>query len=291
MRRAAFFTMALCGTALGQGLLDCIEPDVLRALLLQSQGERPPVITAAVPAELSALRMPREFTWIGSAERITGRVDASTNAAQVTAAWRSNLAPDAARAAASAALTASGWEVRPMPGAGLTVFNSVVTPVSQPACRGGSPVNFAATAMEGVTYLTITLQRGNDGNALCNQLVRPGLATGSELAEYMPRLAAPVDPDTGTVARMQGGGGGFSGLTQHARAEFNLRDSAASVARHFARQMTEQGWSSDASWSGTSTAGSTWSKRAGGGLILGALSVTAVDERRITATLRVSRLQ
>src|SRR5688572_3004173 len=114
MRRAAFLMIAtLSGVAaFGQGLLDCIDPDLMRTLLFQGQGERPPVITGAVPAEIGAARMPGQFSWIGSAERSLGPVDATTNASSVTAAWRSSLGLDATRAATATALTGSGWEVR-----------------------------------------------------------------------------------------------------------------------------------------------------------------------------------
>src|SRR5690606_22393000 len=115
----------------------------------QGQGQGPPVITGEVPQELVALKMPGAFTWIGSAERIVGRVNATTSLSQVSAAWRSSLEPEAARAAAAAALTASGWEVQPPQG--MRVFTSASMPVTQAACRDGRPVNLRANAMDGVT--------------------------------------------------------------------------------------------------------------------------------------------
>ncbi|HUG72599.1 MAG TPA: hypothetical protein VMK82_04165, partial [Steroidobacteraceae bacterium] len=260
MRRVACFTMATLATvaAFGQGLLDCLEPDVLRALLLENQGQRAPVITGAVPPEIAALRMPGAYTWIGSAERITGRVDATTNASHVTAAWRSSLAPEAARAGVAAALAASGWEVRPQMGAAMSVFR---TPMAQTACREGKPVNVNASAMDGVTYVLLTLQRGNNTNTTCNQPARTLPTTGTGLEPHLPRLEMPVDPATGVAARMQSSGASSGGGAINARAEFVVRDSAGSIARHFASQMAQQGWTSDASWSGAATAGSSWSKR------------------------------
>lgn len=293
MRRIALFTLAaLCGiTAFGQGLLDCVEPDVLRALLPQGQGQAPPVITGEVPQELVALKMPGAFTWIGSAERIVGRVNATTNLSQVSAAWRSSLAPEAARAAAAAALTSSGWAVQPPQG--MRVFTSASIPVTQTACRDGRPVNLRASAMEGVTYVLVTLQRGSPGaNPACNQPLT-AFSTGTGLDPYLPLLEMPVDPTTGAAATLRGGsyGGGPAGGTVHARAEFVTGDAAGNVARHFAQQMAEQGWSSDADWSGASSAGSSWSKRPEAGtLVQGTLMVTALNERQFVAVLRVSRL-
>jgi hypothetical protein len=290
MRRVACFTMATLATvaAFGQGLLDCLEPDVLRALLLENQGQRAPVITGAVPPEISALRMPGTYTWIGSAERITGRVDATTNASQVTSAWRSRLAPEVARAGAAAALAASGWEVFPQLGAGMSVFS---VPIAQTACRDGKPVNVNASAMDGVTYVLITLQRGNNTNTVCNQASRPPMTTGTGLDPHLPRLEIPVDPSTGVAARMQRADTAISGGAVNARAVFTAGDSAGNIARHFAKQMVEQGWSSDANWSGASTAGSSWSKRPdAGSLVQGTLSVTALDDRQVVVALRVSKL-
>jgi hypothetical protein len=233
--------------------------------------------------------MPGTYTWIGSAERITGRVDATTNASHVTAAWRSSLAPEAARAGAVAALTASGWEVRAQMGASIAVFNS---PMSQAACRQGKPVNVNASAMDGATYVLLTLQRGNNSNTICSQPARTFPTTGTGLEPHLPRLELPVDPATGVAVRMQGGGSSSAGGVINARAEFVLRDSAGSIARHFASQMAQQGWTSDASWSGASSAGSSWSKRPEtGSLLQGTLSVTALDETQVVAALRVSKLQ
>lgn len=292
MRRFTLLTLtALCCVAApGEGLFDCIEPDVLRALLLQSQGERLPVITAAVPMEIAALKMPREFAWIGSSERITGRVDATTNASQVTAAWRTSLAPDAARAATATALTGSGWEVRSQPGMSMNVFMAAAMQTSAPACRDGKPLNFTASAIDGTTYVLFTIQRGDNGNSICSQPARSGMSFTTGLEKYMPRLEMPVDPATGVAAliRGSGAGGGSGGVS--ARAEFAVQDSLGNVARYFAKQMAEQGWSSDANWSGISTAGSVWSRRDAGTLVQSRLSVTAVDDHQFVAFLHILKL-
>lgn len=289
MRRAAFCMMVTLSGAAAfgqQGLLDCIEPDVLRGLVLQGQGEPPPVITAAMPRELSAVKMPAQFTWIGSAERALGRMDASTTASQVTAAWRSSLPYEAARTAAAAALAASGWELRTS-GMATYVFRSASLQVTQSACRDGQEVGVTSTSMEGVTYVLLRLQRDNFGSS-CSQPMRPGVITGLE--PYLPRLEMPIDPATGQAARMHGSSQGSRSGMVDARAELTIRDSAGNAARHFAKQLTEQGWSSDAAWSGTTTAGSSWSRREGGELIHGMLSVITVSDGNLRAELRITRL-
>jgi hypothetical protein len=293
VRRIASFTMAaICSaSAFGQALLDCIEPDVLHTLVLQGQGARPPAFAATVPQELSALRMPGAFTWIGSAERASGVLGAAASASQVTAAWRSNLAPDAARDATAGALAASGWEVRPSPFTGVSVFASRVLPASQLACRAGMPVNFTTSAMDGVTYVMATIQRGNN-NAICTQAVRPSPIAASGMASHVPRLDLPINPETGMAAQPAGESTSQGTGFLNARSEFDSRESAGNIARHFARQMAEQGWSSDANWSGASTAGSSWSRRPDADSLLHAsLSVTSLDGRRVAASMRISKLQ
>lgn len=292
MRRMACFTLvSLCGAAAsGQGLLDCIEPDVLHGLVLQGAADRSLVISAAVPDALSTLKMPAGFTWIGSAERPAGRIDATTSVSQVAAAWRSNLAPQAAREAAVGAMTASGWQVRSPFGAMNAVFRSD-TPMAQIACRDGRQVAINASAMDGVTYVLLNIQPG--GNmAACNQSLRPAFAGGSGLEAILPTLDLPLDPGTGVAATYSGGGVSSGGGAMSAQTEFTISDSATNVARHFATQMARQGWTSDATWSGATTAGSSWSRRGDdGSLVQATLRVTAIGEQRISAMLRLGKLQ
>lgn len=288
MRRYAFIMMAaLSGAAAAQSVLDCVDPDVLRTLLSQSQMDRTAVITAEVPAEVAALKLPGEFTWIGSAERITGRVDATTNAIQVTAAWRTSLAVDAAREAAAAALRASGWEVGEQPGMGMGVFVTAAIPVGQPACRDGQPVNFTVSALDGVSYVLFTIQRGN-ANLMCSTFPRSSITAG--MGRYLPRLELPFDPASGAMARMNSSGGSSSSNSFAARAELTTQDSAANVARHFAAQMQQQGWVSDATWSGDTTAGSYWSRQYADATFHSTLSVTAVGNGQIITLLRVTKM-
>lgn len=297
MHRTAFFTMAALASAavFGQGLLDCVEPDVLRALVLQGQREQAPLISGALPAELSTLRLPREFSWIGSAERITGRVDANTNATQVTAAWRSSLPVDAAREAARSALAASGWEVRSM-GIFMNMkggFRASFLSVPMTACRDGKPVDVNVSAMDGATYLLLVVRRGM-ANSLCNQPVPNMGAASGWLGEYMPRLDLPAaaGPVIANVSGFSGAGSSNGSTVASTSMDFVLQDSIDNIARHFARQIAEQGWSSDTSWSGGSTAGSSWSKRVdGGALMLGTLALTAIDRQQFAASFRVSRLR
>jgi hypothetical protein len=169
---------------------------------------------------------------------------------------------------------------------GAGVFNSTSTPAQQTLCRDKVPITINANAMEGVTYLTLVINRG--GNA-CDGRMRP-TPMASDLDPYMPKLAMPVDPKTGVEARMRGSGSGSSNGSRDARVEFSTTDSASNVATHFARQMASQGWTRDASWSGNFSAGSSWVRTGdAGATIVGSLHVTSLDEGMFRTVLNVAK--
>jgi hypothetical protein len=294
MRRLVLLpvTALLAMTAFADDLLECLSPDA-KVLMLQSQGQRPPVFTSVLPAELAPLKLPREFTWVGAAERTQGRLDATTNVSQVTAAWRSTQPLEAARAAVVAAMTASGWTVQPAMNS-MMVFSASSNPPQQTACREGKPVNVTVSAMEGVSYALVAIQRGNSGNiSICNQPVRIDPLASSGMDKIAPKLELPVDPATGASARQQNGSsGGFGGGVLRSQVQFSVTDSIGNVASHFAKQMAAQGWSSDATWSGKATAGSTWLRKSDAKTeFQGTVSVAALDEGQYLATLRVMQVQ
>jgi hypothetical protein len=83
--------------------LDCIDPDVLLGLLLTGQTFR---ITAGPPQELADFEPPRQLIWLGGTERGPNGIT------QVAAVYHTDLAPDAARIAATGALVAGGWKLQ-----------------------------------------------------------------------------------------------------------------------------------------------------------------------------------
>ncbi len=297
MRRTASLTvMILASMAVSaQGLLDCIDPDVRNALLMANMGGRQvPVITLTVPAELATVKMSGEFTWVGSTERVIGRLDASTDLVQVNAAWRSSLPREAAWTAASAALANSGWQVMPRANVGPTVFDLGGNPLFLTACRDGQSISLRFNEMDDVTYALFIQQRGTNNNTSCNRTLSPSLMLGSGtgLDQYIPRFEMPVNPATGVRVPVAETTGGARGTTFNAQAVFVAKDSIGNIARLFAAQMKEQGWSSDASWNGTATAGSTWSRRVDAGSpVQATLSVTKFGEQQFKTMLRVTRLQ
>jgi hypothetical protein len=111
----------------------------------------------------------------------------------------------------------------------------------------------------------------------------------SPLDDYMPTLELPRDPATGQPVAIQGNSGAGGDPKRRASVGFKLKDSVDSVANHFASQLAGQGWQADTNWSGTGTAGSTWTRRLDDDTVLQAmLSVSAFADDRFTAVFRVA---
>ncbi len=268
---------------MGQDLLAGIETDVLHGLLLT--GEQSLVTTRDVPAELSAVRMPGQLRWIGSAQRVLGPAAGPGVPTVVLAAWRTDVAPAAASQMAVDALAAGGGSVQPAMMMGQGVFTEANAPLpQQQVCRNDRPFTVISSAMDGVTYLVVQFQTNATGQ--CDARMRRSF--GAAFTADMPQLQLPVDPDTGRSARMTGSGASTGNDQVTARVRFAVRDSAANVASHFARQMAAQGWQPDTSWSGSATAGSSWTKpRESSSAVHAVLQVIATGESQFSTMLKL----
>jgi len=267
--------------------LDCLDPDVLHGLLLPFQALS---VSTVVPPELATFKAPRELRWVAAAEHGYGASTQGSSAARtaVSAVYRSSLPPEAARGAASAALVAGGWKLqsddRPgIPDVFVSLNNASIG--GEMYCREGKPVNLAEGAVDGVTYVTLSVTRNpataNGFRNACEQPPRPAVRSTAAYDGYLPKLEAPRDPATGQPAPMLTGGwsGGNGETIGRSNASVMVTDSPADVARQFASQMARQGWSADASWSGQGTAGSTWIRKVDADTTLQAtLTVSAFDE-------------
>lgn len=264
---------------------DCIDPDVLNGLLLARPGQTLHISDAA-PPELATFNAPDQFTLMGSAER---------GADSVSAVFRTGLTPAAARAAATDALEKAGWE--PAPGNTPfpdNVFVAANAARSETWCRDGLPLNLQANVLGGVTYVVLAPSRkaGRNPNTInaCEQPDPRVLRFYAPLEGYLPKLELPGDPATGEAVPQRAGGssGGFT-TSRRYDYTFTLKDSAAAnIARHFAQQMAAQGWSMDASWSGTATAGSTWTRRTDAAVLKGTLMVSDMENGRFAAAFNVA---
>lgn len=283
MRRLAIFTFGalLSASAFSQDLLDGIDRDVLHGLLWM--GEQETVISTAVPAEFSTLRLPRQFQWIGSAERSLGGIG-GTSARSIIAAYRTTLAPEAAE---TTAIDALGGTPQPALGIGMGVFTSASLSLQKTVCVNDKSFSVIASAIDGVTYVVLQTQRGATGS-VCDGRMRPSFPQNAWAGD-LPKLDLPVDPASGKPAMLAGAsssGAGSAGGRSSTNAEFRLRDSAANVASHFARQMSAQGWEQDTAWSGNASAGSSWRKsRSGEPALVATLQVLAAGNDRITVSL------
>ncbi|HTP38100.1 MAG TPA: M56 family metallopeptidase [Steroidobacteraceae bacterium] len=271
--------------------LECLDQDLLRGLLQQPALQTLNVSTIP-PRELAAFKAPRELHWVAAGERGYGVSIRNPSASQtsVSAVYRSSLPPDAARTIASGALTAGGWKLQfDSPGMGSGVFVSGSSGGlgygSETYCRAGQPVSMSASALDGVTYVILSVNRNQPagfGNP-CDQPQRVGHYTNG-FDQYLPKLELPRDPATGQPVAVRASGGSGDG----ANVGFMLKDSAANVARYFAGQMAAQGWNADANWSGQGTAGSTWTRKADADTTVQAtLEVSAFDEGRFTVALKL----
>jgi hypothetical protein len=274
--------------------LDCLDPDVIRGIVLMGMNSQTFSVAADLPPELAGFKAPRQFAWVGSTERGLG---GSTSQSTVTVVYRTDLSPDAARTAGVQALTAGGWnlhdENRSRSSNVFTSSNSV--PNSETFCREGQPVGIAASALDGVTYVALSLSRDTGRvagfNSVCNQ--PPSSARlGSELDMYMPTLALPRDPATGQPVAMRGGGWSNGAVKRSGNTSFTTKDAVGNVVQHFAGQLAEQGWRMDAAWIGTGTAGSTWTRMGNAGSALqGTLVLSAFEDGRFTAAFHVVQTQ
>jgi hypothetical protein len=202
---------------------------------------------------MSQVAVPAPFDWIGSAER------GGTLAPSVTAAFRTDLTAAMALDAAIDGLTSSGWERRDRPSFGGAVFGGPALPRSETACRGDDPVTVTASEMNGVTYVSYGFSLSRN-NTACDQ--DPRAIFGSSSADrYMPNLQFPPDPVTGQAVRPRGSGGGGGGNERYSQTEIEHNATLGDLASYLSQQLAAQGWISDASWTGSTTAGSTWSRQ------------------------------
>lgn len=269
-------------------LVDCLDPHVLFGLMLVYETDFK--VLQASPPELGDLKPPRELTWLGAAERTT------SGTSMWSAVYRTGLAPDAARAAMEKALVAIGWKARSSVLATYpAMFVSPDNPLTgEPYCREGSGLTLTASALDGVSYVVLSRMAGARFAATCDGSGLPEFTSAtSPLDAALPQFVLPLDPATGRPVAMRGGGGGSSAggsrWNRRSNISFRSRDSLGGIASHFASQLAAQGWRQDSSWSGTVSAGSTWSRGVDDGTLLeGSLRISAFGNDRYTVVFRAS---
>lgn len=237
---------------LGQDLLQCVDPDVANGLISGSRSETRLTVTRTLPEALSAYRAPDGFELIGSAVR--------GDALLTTTAFKTELDTAEAFAALLGSFEEDGWVVEPDQAPQQT-FNVTSQPLTGVVCRDRKRRALSVRETDGVRYASILLP-AEMPSWECNAEDRRlgGMESFTALRAQMPKLDFPPTARPASGAPGIGGYSG-SGQTVSTSSRISSPDTAASLAEHLAPQMTAQGWSVDASWSGSVSAGSTWTRR------------------------------
>lgn len=253
----AFFSLA----ALGQDLLQCVSPDVVKGVLYNGRAEAQASVTATLPAAMSGFTAPAGFQLIGSSQRLDG--------AAATVAFRTSLDSAAAHAAMLGAFEAEGWvtEEQPTPTTPIFVLGESA-PASETICRDSERRGLNVQELNGRRYLTVYLN--DQPSTLGCNVEDPRRARAMSMMSGLTQEAPTLQLPEGTTAangsgRIAGGGGG-SGDTYQTGDQIRIAQSASSFMGNLGAQMSAQGWAVDSSWSGTLSKGGRWTKTAANGL-------------------------
>ena len=281
----ALFMFAGSSTA-QEDLLACVDPNVREGLRIGA-ASRHNVVTGAVPEELLGVAEPERFEFIGSSE----------SPFYTIAAFRTPSTPGNALENVSGTLGDAGWrEYRPF-GPARGGFVSSYRPLNQYLCRDGNTVSVSSRLADDATYVSMNISAVPEGNSCDDMLSDPrgALAArvpGLALHDRMPSLTLPEgartrDPRQAALS----GTGSISGSDRFLNTTVNLDTdlSAQALVDHFARQLRDQGWSDEASWSGERSVGSVWFATPEADLnLMGLLDVLSLGESGYQATFRIS---
>lgn len=264
----AISMVTFCVAAPAQQVLQCVNADVLNSLVFNARAESKLVVRRTMPDTVDGFRAPAGFTLIGSGVR-------GQNLSTVVA-YKTTLETTAAFDSLMGLLSAEGWK-RESTSLQQQPLVSVAGP--QPAaarlCRNGQRRNMLVQEIQGVRYATIFGFEATPPRACDAPMPQQGFGVDPIAAFNARRAILPqfTFPDTARLAPAAGGEV-FSGNSASTSARIESPDTAASLARHLSRQLVEQGWRSDAQWSGKLSTGSTWSRsNADGQTIWGTLEI------------------
>jgi hypothetical protein len=265
-------------------LLECVHPDVVTGLLFSSSNSNPTptVVYDKLPEDMMGVVTPPDFDLIGGLVRDVSAFGVPGLMRDVTASFRTDLDPAAAEAAAAAALSDSGWEWGQIDSA-FVADNPIFAMQARSffgdrACRDGKSIRVSAYAVDGINYVDYAMQVGAQA-LMCGPADSASSLSGAQRA---PRLSLPPGA--------RSGGSGRTGT--QSRMEIRYSGSLAELTQFMAQQLVDQGWSNDARWSGSTTAGSSWVKNFEDGMrAAGTLDVTATDQLNYEMLFRLVLLQ
>ncbi len=235
-------------TALGQDLYACLGPDLVRSIVAPTTTNNDISITAAVPQELANVTLPREVEWIGV---IDGEM-------RMIAAFKTALPLTEAQTVLEEPLAAAGWTVTPSPtmmtrGSTFVFGESARVPGAQ-LCVNDRPGNLFVRDVDGARYINLTWT-GASGEGSCRVSSRVNLRPFPNPAtDQRPTLRFPAG------SSQPNGGFSASGSDSDYRVstQFVSEDSPGEIIDVLGRQLMEQGWVPDSTWSGRRGAGGNW---------------------------------
>jgi hypothetical protein len=243
-----------------QELFQCVNPDVVNSLVYSGRPENKLVMRPTLPERVEGVGAPAYFTLIGSGVR-------PQNALSLVVGYKINTPANPAYQDWLNVLEAQGWKREILPTQQPTV--AAQPPQGRLAarlCRNGERRNLLVQEVEGALYGTIfaveTVPPRACGLPEPQQQNADFMASINAGRAVMPQFNFPA------TARMSGAppfgdNTGSNMVSDSTRIE--SPDSAARLLEMLGKQLTSQGWSGDANWNGSRSAGSTWTRKGADG--------------------------
>jgi hypothetical protein len=245
-----------------QALLQCVNPDVINALVYNGRSEIKLVMQPTIPQGVEGVEAPASFKLIGSGAR-------PQNGAQLVVGYRIEAPAIPAYNEWLRLLESKGWRRETQPVQQPTVTAPPAEGrLAARLCRNGERRNLLVQVVDGVFYGTIFAVETSPPRA-CGvpapqQQVQSVdfMASINTLRAVLPQFTFPA------TARMSGqqpngGNSGTNMITEATRIE--SPDSATSLLEALGKQLATQGWGGDADWKGSRSTGSTWTRKGGDG--------------------------
>ncbi len=256
---ALLCSLAVAVNSPAEEVFQCVNPDVMNALVFDANDYLKPTIRRAMPDAVTGFRAPAGFTLIGAAT--LARPGATT------VAYKTTAEADKALASLIAFSSTEGWKREnavggQQPGVAATSPQLLVATL----CRNGERRGLRVQDIEGVRYATIDgadivprypCDTPRPQDSLVDQM-----ASINALTRSLPQFSFPA------TTRMSGDGVG-NAFNGNDAVSTSLRlespDTAVTLLGNLGRQLVTQGWHGDAEWTGALSSGSTWTRRSNDG--------------------------
>lgn len=257
----AVSSLAMVAGATAQEALQCVDPDVLNALVFNARAEARVTVQRALPEVVDGFTAPEGFTLIGSGVR-------GENAGTVVG-YKTDIAAGEAFGNLVQHMVAQGWRRESPQGAQQpTIMVAGPQPLAAQLCRNGDRRAVVVRDIEGIRYATINAYPTIPARACDAPVQRSGgfgnpITMINEMRTNMPQLTFPET--TRTVGGANPGMNADSSTMVSSAVRIQSPDAAGVLAEHITGQLTAQNWSNDAKWNGSLSTGSTWTRRGGDG--------------------------